>query len=111
MYEVDAKCASWSHTLAGRGKRKVTVRVGCYVVEHIDSGKFIVACAKNVTEEVDMTIQRLMEGTTKNRAFNRLCQSSPELTIYEYPTKTFTEARKLEAVIRKTVEPKYLLLN
>lgn len=111
MYEVDAKCASWSHTLAGRGKRKAMVRVGCYVVEHMSTGKFIVACSKNVAEEVDITIQKLLEGTTKNRAFNRLCQTCPDLTLYEYDTKTLTEARKIEAVIRKTVMPKYLLLN
>lgn len=111
MYEVDAKCASWSHTIHGRGKRKVVVRVGCYVVEHVSTGKFIVASSKNVTEEVDTTIQRLLEGTTKNRQFNRLCQTCPELTLYEYPARSLTEARKLEAQIRKSVMPKYLLLN
>lgn len=111
MYEVDAKCASWSYTTHQRGKRRVVVRVGCYVVEHLATGKFIVACSKNVAEEVDITIQRLMEGSTKNRAFNRLCHTCPDLVLHEYATRTLTEARKLEAVIRRTVTPKYLLLN
>jgi hypothetical protein len=81
------------------------------VVEHISTGKFIVACSKNVTEEVDLTIHHLLQGTSKNKAFNRLVATEPDLRLLEYATRTLVDARKLEAAIRKTVTPRYLLLN
>lgn len=105
------RCMTWSHTTHGRGKRNDDVQIGCYVVEHIPTGKFIVGSSKTVSQEVDGLIEALWGGTHQSKAFNKLCSLDPDLKLYEYPTKTLKHAKDIEKAIRRTVLPVYLLLN
>lgn len=111
MYLTEARGASWSHTTWGRGKRAEEVGLGCYVVEHIATGKFIVGVSNQVSKDVDKLIQLIDSGKYSNKAMLELCARDPDLRLLEYPCMNLKQARQVEKAIRSTVVPKYLLLN
>lgn len=111
MFQAEGTCATWSHTSYGRGKRVEEVKVGCFVVEHIATGKFLVETSKTVSKDVDKVIELIKKGELLNKAFLKLCQLDPDVKLYEYAAADLKAAKRIEADIRKTAYPKYLLLN
>jgi hypothetical protein len=111
MFQVEAKAATWSHTTWGRGKRVVDVGVGCFMIEHIATGKYVIGVSQQVSRDVDTLIKSILEGRYANKTMVKLCTMDPDLRLLEFATANLRDARKLEKEIRATTEPQYLILN
>lgn len=111
MFATDVKGAAWSRTTTHRGKRVEQVTVGCYVMEHIATGKVITGSGMDISREIDKIIADLDSGKYSNKKFRKPCELDPDLRMYEYPCKTLKQAKKTEADIRRGVSPTYLLVN
>ena len=102
IHGVDIKGYTWSRTTAGRGKRKETVTAGCWLLEHISTGKFIIGSSPQVSQEI---------GKHPNKKLSKLVNMDPDLMAIEIPMASQPKAKKLEREIRVNVNPEYLLLN
>lgn len=111
MFETEARCATWTRTSTHRGKRAETVSVGCYVIEHIATGKIITGASTALNLDIDKIITDLGTGKYSNKKFRKPCELDSDLKMYEYPCKTLKQAKKLEKEIRASVVPTYLLVN
>ncbi len=111
MFHTDARGSTWSHTIHGRGKRLDEVKTGCYLVEHIATGKLITGTSDQVSRDVDRIIQAVHAGTYPCPALLKLCAHDPDLKLYEYPTGSLKEAKAIERQVRATLDPAYLLLT
>lgn len=111
MFETTAKGSTWSRTSFGRGKRLEPVTTGCYVIEHICTGKLFTGVSASVSNDVDLHLLTIGDGTTRLKKFVKLCVNDSDLKLYEYPTTSLKAAKKLEQEIRASVSPTYLLMN
>lgn len=111
MFETDARGATWTRTANHRGKRAEIVTVGCYVIEHIATGKLMTGVGMSIDVDINASVDALCRGDHSNKRFRKLCQLDSDLKIYEYPCKTLKHAKKLEKEIRASVVPTYLLVN
>ena len=111
IHGVDIKGYTWSRTTAGRGKRKETVTAGCWLLEHISTGKFIIGSSPQVSQEIDRHIALLNDGKHPNKKLLKLVNMDPDLMAIEIPMASQPKAKKLEREIRVNVNPEYLLLN
>jgi hypothetical protein len=108
MFEVKAEGSSYSSTSTRSVKE---VEKGCYVLEHVSTGKVIVGVSEHVTVEVNRNLDSLYGETHNNKHLNEVCKRDPELRVHVYPTKTVRQAEKLAKEIKDSVEPKYLFLG
>jgi hypothetical protein len=111
MFETEARGTTWTRTTTGRGKRTEIINVGCYVIEHIATGKVITGNGMSINLEIDKIIGDLDSGKHSNKKFRKPCELDSDLKMYEYPCKTLKQAKKLETEIRLNVNPSYLLVN
>lgn len=111
MYVTDAKCYSWSRTTAGRGKRTVSVTTGCYLVEHISTGKYLSGVSNNVSADVDRLITSIDSKKSPSKAMHGLCNLDSDIRLIEFPTKSLKIAKQVLEGIRNTTEPQYLILK
>lgn len=102
---------TWSATRHGRGKRAVTTALGYYVIEHIATGKCVVATAKQVSDDVDRQLQKLLAGKHDNRALNILVAMDMDLKLYEYACPSLAMAKDGVRAVKNSLTPTYLLLN
>lgn len=107
-----ASC-TWSHTYWGRGSRSVVTELGFYVIEHIATGKCIVAYSRRVSHDVDQQIEALLKGTHPNRYMQKVAsmEDGAEFRLHEYPAVSVPAAKDACRKIKLTVTPAYLLLN
>jgi hypothetical protein len=105
MYSTNAKGKSYSNKSIKAGKKTDEVKIGCLVIEHVPTGKFIASASKSVSADVGVVLQNL---PPKMQA---LCKHEDDLRVYEYSTKTVREAEKVLREIKDSVEPKYLFLG
>jgi hypothetical protein len=111
MFNTEAKVATWTFSPGGRGKRSEPVSVGCYVIEHVATGKLITGVSESVSNDVDLTLLAISDQSLRNKKFVKLCVLDPDVRLYEYPTKTLRQAKQIEKEIRSSTTPHYLLLN
>lgn len=114
MFYTEAKGISWSRTGHGRGKRAEQTLIGCFVLEHISTGKIVVGTSRSVSRDVDGLLKELSDvkaASKSNKPFAKLCALDADIKIYEYTAKNLSEARRIEKEVRETVTPRYLLLN
>lgn len=111
MYYTDAKPTTWSRTSHGRGKRTVRVGVGCFLIEHISTGKFLSGVSKTVSQTVDSLIETIDQGTIKSKAMLGLCKLDSDLRLIEFSTKNLKIAEATLEQIKRTTEPDYCILE
>lgn len=102
MYETKARAISYSPRV---GKKTEEVKVGCLVIEHVPTGKFIAIASKSVSDDAT---KLLMDS---GRQMNALRKFDDDLRVLEYPTKTVKQAQAVLKEIQDSVEPKYLFLG
>lgn len=107
----NVKTITWSSTVHGRGHRLEETKVGCFLIDHIATGRSIVMTDSNVSKKVDQMIDKIKTGKSEFKLFNTLCKDDSDLKIYEFPTRTLKDAKQIEGQIRATIQPRYLLLN
>jgi hypothetical protein len=107
-----ANC-TWSHTSWGRGSRSVVTELGFYVIEHLATGKFIVAHSRHVSQDVDQQIAALIKGNHPNRLMQTVANmpDGAEFRLHEYPSPSLPAAKDACRKIKLTACPTYLLLN
>lgn len=108
MYETKAKGSSYS---AKVGKKTDEVKSGCFVIEHVPTGRIIAGASSKVSADVETHLQKLEREKHPNALMNSLCQRERDLRVHEYPTKTVKEAKAVLKEIKDSVEPKYLFLG
>lgn len=102
MYETKAKGTSYSLRV---GKKTTEVKAGCFVIEHVPTGKFIAGASKNVSADVELALNNL------GPSMQALRQREDDLRVHEYSAKTVKQAQGILNEIQGSVEPKYLLLD
>lgn len=111
MYVTDAKPSTWSRTSHGRGKRSVSVATGCWLIEHIATGRFLSGVSKTVSQTVDSVLLSIDNGSVKSKIMLGLCRLDGDLRLIEYPTKSTKAAEVLLQQIKLSSEPDYLVLE
>jgi hypothetical protein len=111
MFETEARGTTWTRTSSHKGKRAETVSVGCFVIEHIATGKVVTGSSSSMNLDIDKIITDIDSGKHSNKKFRKPCELDSDLKVYEYPCKTINAAKKLEKEIRRGVSPDYLLVN
>lgn len=99
---------TWTSSSTGRGKRRHPVGAGCYVIEHVSTGRFICGTSSQVSEQVDKELQSLRSGKHPSKLFRKLFDMDDELSIYEFPVKETKLAKAEITSIRKLADPQYL---
>lgn len=107
-YETKVKGSSYS---ASSGKKTDEVKTGCFVIEHIGTGKFIAAASATASVDASKAIQALHADQHPNKPMQGVCHKDGEVRVYEYPTKTVKQAEAVLKEIQNSVEPKYLFLG
>ncbi len=106
--DLPQPCHSWTHSTGGRGKRRHEVRVGCYVLQHAATGRFIAGFDSKVSTAVDKELEKLKAGKHKSKLFSKLYSLDDEINVYEAPTKKLEQAKAVIQKLRKTATPTYL---
>lgn len=75
----------WVRSPSGKSFRKVPVKIGMYVIIHRNTGQFFVGQSNDVSNEVDLIIQKLDSRKFKIEIFNRLMELDDQLEILEVP--------------------------
>lgn len=107
-YETKVKGSSYS---ANSGKKTEEVKAGCFVIEHVGTGKFIAAASAQASVDVHNALQALYCERHPNQPMQGVCIKDGELRVYEYPTKNVKQAEAVLKEIQSSVEPKYLFLG
>lgn len=108
MFETKAEGSSYSSTSTRAVKE---TKQGCFVLEHVSTGKVIVGVSDQVTVEVNQNLDSLYGEVHKNKHMNEVCKRDPEVRVHVYPTKTAAQAEKIAKEIKGSVEPAYLFLG
>lgn len=120
-YETTVHGRLWTHSASGKGGRKEAVKKGVWVIDHRDSGKFIIGSSSDVSKEVDRQITLLSKGKHPIKAlqsqWDQEIQRSDKpvttaaLQITEYPITSDRGIKLALEEIRASNTAPYCLLN
>ena len=111
MSEAAMNVVKWLHSSSGRSKRSETVDQGCYVLEHVATGRFFLGQSETVSRDVDKQLSQLPLGKHSSKLLNGLYSKDSDIRIYEYPIKAKRERTKLLIALRDDANPTYLCIN
>lgn len=111
MTQAVVNAVKWLHSSSGRSKRSEIVNQGCYVLEHVATGRFYLGQSETVSKDVDKQLNLLALGKHSNKLLNGLYSKDAEIRLYEYPCKAKAARKKLLQELRDLANPDYLCLN
>lgn len=111
MSVTEASVVKWLHSSSGRSKRSEIVNQGCYVLEHVATGRFYLGQSDTVSKEVDKQLAQLAVGKHASKLLNGLCSKDSDVRLFEYPIKSKAERKRLLVEIRDSANPDYLCIN
>lgn len=100
---------SWGNV--SRRRATPVVKTGCFVLEHVPTGKLYTGTSLRVSDETRVLMEDLRNERFLNHAFLGSAKLELDIRVYEYPAKSMKEARALESAIQASVSPNYLLTN
>ncbi len=111
MFHTNAMCVPFNKLSDGKDKRTTPVKLGCYIVMHLATGKCVTGISGSVSQDVDRICNELKSFSHESRHFNRIMMMDSDLRVFEYATETRKDAKAILKQIRGTMYPQYLLLN
>lgn len=117
-FETTHKGNLWTHSSSIKGGRREQVKKGVFVIDHRNSGRFIIGTSPDVSKEVDKQMALLAKGKFPNKHLQRQYdfekqreERQPAFVIIEYPLKSDKDIKKTLKEIRETNTAPYCLLN
>lgn len=121
-FETTTRGNLWTHSNSPKGGRRETVKKGVYVIDHRNTGKFIMGSSNDVSKEVDKHLALLAKGKHPvkrlQNQFNEEIQRSDKagttlavMQIIEFPTNSEKEIKRTLKEIRETNTAPYCLLE
>lgn len=121
-FETTHKGNQWTHSSSIKGGRRENVKKGVYVIEHRDSGRFIMGSSNDVSKDVDKHLGLLSSEKHPNHFFQNLHDQEinrdekgrtkiATFVVIEYPLKNDKDIKKTLNEIRETNTAPYCLLN
>ena len=117
-FETTHKGNLWIHSSSIKGGRREIVKKGVYVIDHRNSGRFIIGTSSDVSKEVDKQMALLAKGKFPNKHFQRQYTDElqregrqPAFVIIEYPLNKDKDIKLTLSEIRETNTAPYCLLN
>lgn len=117
-FETTHKGNQWTHSSSIKGGRREIVKKGVWVIDHRNTGRFIMGSSADVSKEVDKQMALLAKGKFPikhlQRQYNEEQQREgrqPTFVIIEYPLKSDKDIKKTLKEIRETNTAPYCLLN
>ncbi|MND13154.1 hypothetical protein D3C81_23840 [compost metagenome] len=101
----------WLHSSSGRSKRSDNTNQGCYMLEHVATGRFYLGQSETVSSDVDKQLALLSIGKHPCKLLNKLYEKDAEIRLFEYPIKAKKARQALLKEIKETCETDYLCLN
>lgn len=111
MFETKLPHHTWTSSERRRGRRLHEVHKGCYVIEHVATGRFITGTSSRVSKDVDREIDRLRAGKHWSKLFNKVYEMDDECLIYEIPIDSQRQIKVELNTIERTASPPYLLIR
>ena len=102
---------SWLHSSSGRSKRSKITDQGCYVLEHVATGRFFLGQSECVSKEVDAQLAQLALGRHKSKLLNGLYAKDHDIRVFEYPRKSKKDRKAVLTQLRAEAYPEYLCIN
>jgi hypothetical protein len=109
MSDIDA--VKWLHSASGRSKRTSITKVGCFVLEHVATGRFWIDTSKEVSKEVDAQLKLISAEKHPCKLLNGLCSKDGDVRVYEYPVKSDAKCAALVKQLKDAATNDYLCLN
>lgn len=119
-FETTHKGNLWTHsqTAKGKGGRRDLVKKGVYVIDHRNTGRFVIGTSNDVSKEVDKQLSQLANGKYPIKLMQQLYNRSdddkgnpPPMVVIEYPLRNDKEIKLTLQEIRNTNTTPYCLLN
>lgn len=101
----------WLHSTSGRSKRSEIVEHGCFVLEHVATGRFYCNNSATVSKTVDKHLGQLSMGKHPCSLLNVLYAKDSEIRVYEYPLDDEQDRKTLLKELKKEATPSYLYLK
>lgn len=111
MFQTDAPGFSWTKMPDKPARARMMVKVGVYVIEHVATGKLLIASSHEVSQHVDTHLIIFQHNRHPSKRAQALYNSDAELKVYEYPTRGLKAAQALERDIRDSVSHDYLIMD
>ncbi len=92
-------------------KNTFSHKPGCYVIEHVATGKKYVGSSVNLSGRINGNLNYLEHGKHKNKNLQEAFNNDPKVEVFVKPTKTEEEARQLEQQIVDELLPSGNLCN
>lgn len=109
MFSKKHPCTSWTFKYKGRGVKPDPVKAGCFVIEHVATGRVIVNASTTASESADSQIEMFIRKEHPDRRFQRQFDGDEELLITLFPCSGIREARRVALEVVSSVYPPYLL--
>lgn len=108
--------STWTYRLdekgrLGRGGRRAITNCGVWVIQHEPTGKYIAGWSQNVSADVDVLIQRLLESKHPNKAMCKLVTQDPDLMLWEIPCGSLKVAKQRCQELQRDTSPAYCNLT
>lgn len=111
MADALTNVVKWLHSSSGRSKRSDIVNQGCYMLEHVATGRFYLGQSETVSSEVDKQLSLLAVGKHPCKLLNKIYERDSDIRLFEYPIKAKKARQALLKEIKETCETDYLCLN
>jgi hypothetical protein len=111
MAETQGTAINWLHSSSGRSKRSKITDQGCYVLEHVATGRFFLGQNEHVSKEVDAQLNQLSIGRHSNKLLNGLYSKDHDIRVFEFPCTVKKERKAILVRLVKDAYPEYLCLN
>ncbi len=117
-FETTVHGNQWTHSSSVKGGRREVVKKGVYVIEHRNTGQFVIGSTTNVSKEVDRQMQLLANGQFPIKNLQRQYTEElnregrqPVFVIIEYSINSDKDINKTLKEIRSSNTTPYCLLN
>ncbi|MNO12961.1 hypothetical protein D3C76_25810 [compost metagenome] len=111
MTQALENVVKWLHSPSGRSKRSDYITQGCYMLEHVATGRFYLGQSENVSFDVDKQLSQLSIGKHPCKLLNKLYERDSEIRLFEYPIKAKKARQALLREVKESCTTDYLCLN
>ncbi|MCY1294972.1 hypothetical protein D9M68_18590 [compost metagenome] len=111
MADTQSSAINWLHSSSGRSKRSKITDQGCYVLEHVATGRFFLGQSEHVSKEVDAQLNQLSLGRHPSKLLNGLYSKDHDIRVFETACKSKKERKALLTRLRDEAYPEYLCIN
>lgn len=111
MADAQVAVVKWLHSNSGRSKRSDLTNQGCYMLEHVATGRFYLGQSESVSADVDKQLSLLSIGKHPCKLLNKLYEKDSDIRLFEYPIKAKKARQALLKEIKETCLTDYLCLN